>query len=55
MVHSKRQGYGSLINLDGSVFSGSFKNDKKNGFGKMLASSGDLIYSGEYKNDLYDG
>ncbi len=45
-------GRGRLISSSGSVYEGEFKYDKKHGLGTEYGTAGEVIFAGEYNNDL---
>ena len=44
-----REGYGVLKRADKEVYIGCWHSNAKHGWGKLYASSGDLIEQGEYR------
>ena len=48
-----REGEGVFIWNDGSIYKGSWKNDKREGFGIKVDAEG--RYEGEWKNDQKEG
>lgn len=44
-------GRGIIKYFDGTVYSGSFRNNAKHGFGKIDFAGGPGTYSGEFRND----
>ena len=49
-----KQGYGVLESPDGSIFSGSFVNDLREGPGRLVTSLGD-VFEGTWSNDQLNG
>lgn len=47
-------GNGKHIDMEGTIYEGSFKNGKRNGQGKSTAANG-LLYEGEWKDNKKDG
>ncbi len=47
-------GTGSFVDMNGTTYSGTFKNNKKEGKGKAVAFNGDT-YEGQWKNDKREG
>ena len=49
-----REGIGIQLWKDGSKYEGSWKNDKANGYGRLIHSDGD-VYTGEWLDDKAHG
>ncbi|KAG8444120.1 hypothetical protein GDO86_009341 [Hymenochirus boettgeri] len=50
----ERNGIGVHKGLDGVIYTGSWKNDKMNGTGKLELPSG-AAYEGEFTNNMFQG
>jgi hypothetical protein len=46
------EGIGRLDYIDGSIYDGDWKDNKKHGRGKLIESGGESIYNGDFENDL---
>lgn len=53
-VTNKRDGKGTQIWADGSLYEGYWRNDKANGKGRLIHADGD-VYEGEWKDDKAHG
>lgn len=53
-ARGEKHGKGRMVENDGIVLEGDWKNDKMNGEGKMIYPSGKK-YEGEFKDDLFHG
>jgi hypothetical protein len=53
-ARGEKHGKGRMVENDGIVLEGDWKNDKMNGNGKMIYPSGEK-YEGEFKDDLFHG
>jgi len=51
---SLREGLGISVNVDGSLYEGSWLNNQSNGRARLIHSDGD-IYDGEWLNDKNHG
>ena len=51
---NKRDGKGSQVWADGSLYEGYWKNDKANGKGRLIHADGD-VYEGEWRDDKAHG
>lgn len=49
-----REGFGTSLHADGSIYEGWYKNDKRNGGGRLILSNGDVA-EGTFKDDLMIG
>lgn len=54
-LDGKIDGYGTFDYSDGRKYTGRYKNGKRNGSGSLYSSDGDLVYSGNYQDDLRFG
>ncbi len=54
-ARGEKHGKGRMVEHDGFVSEGDWKNDKMNGNGKMIDPDGDVVYDGEFKDDLFHG
>ena len=50
-----QNGAGSFIFQDGSVYTGGFMNGLADGDGEFTDASGNVIYTGQFRNGLYNG
>ena len=50
----KKDGNGSIVYKNGTRYEGSFKNDRHNGYGKLIQLDGE-IFKGEWKNGKING
>ncbi len=53
-ARGEKHGRGRMVENDGIVLVGEWKNDKMNGKGKMIYPSG-AVYEGDFKDDLFHG
>jgi hypothetical protein len=51
----EKHGKGRMVEQDGYKYEGDWKNDKRDGDGKMIDPDGALVYEGEFKDDLFHG
>jgi hypothetical protein len=51
----EKHGKGRMVDHDGFVLEGDWKNNKMNGNGKMIDPNGALVYEGAFKDDLFHG
>lgn len=49
------EGIGRFEYLDGSIYDGDWKDNKKHGRGKLLEQEGDVVYNGDWENDKKHG
>jgi hypothetical protein len=54
-LEGKRDGFGVCYYKNGDKYTGMFKNDKKEGFGKFYIKSAGKTFKGEFKNNTIDG
>ena len=54
-MNGSLEGQGRFEYIDGSVYEGMWKNNKKQGKGKFQESDGMSIYNGEWENDMKHG
>lgn len=54
-LDNKREGLGICIYKNGDRYTGYFRNDKKEGWGKFYQHSTQKIFNGEFKNNTLDG
>jgi len=51
----EKHGKGRIVEHDGDVYDGDWKNNKWDGNGKLIDPDGEVMYEGEFKDDLFDG
>ena len=54
MEMDMKEGAGIMVNKEGSIYEGYWKNDKCNGNGRLIYSEGEY-YEGEFKDNKYHG
>jgi hypothetical protein len=51
----EKHGKGRMVEHDGYVYEGDWKNNKRDGNGKLIDPDGVVVYEGEFKDDLFHG